>query len=92
MTPKTEAGKWNSGTLHFIIYTCAFPAVTWQNVSEGKRVKKKEESLFAHVPYKAHHSGTGPLLLTHPEGAVARRPTPDVNQCHGRVAPTGELT
>ncbi len=27
-----EAAKWNSAIIHFIIYTCAFPTVTCQNV------------------------------------------------------------
>ncbi len=26
--PETEAAKWNSAIIHFIIYTCAFPTVT----------------------------------------------------------------
>ena len=30
--PETEATKWNSAVINFIIYTCAFPAVTCQNV------------------------------------------------------------
>ena len=29
----TGATKWNSSIVHFIIYTCAFPTVTCQNVS-----------------------------------------------------------
>ncbi len=28
--PETEAAKWNSAVIHFIIYTCAYPAVTHQ--------------------------------------------------------------
>ncbi len=27
---ETEAAKWNSAIIHFIIYTCAFPTVTSQ--------------------------------------------------------------
>lgn len=30
--PETEAAKWNSAIVHFITYTCDFPAVTCQNV------------------------------------------------------------
>lgn len=28
---KARAAKWNSATIHFIIYTCDFPTVTSQN-------------------------------------------------------------
>ncbi len=28
--PETEAAKWNSAIIDFIIYACAFPTVTWQ--------------------------------------------------------------
>lgn len=31
--PETEVDKWNSVTIHFIIYTRAFPTVTCQTVS-----------------------------------------------------------
>ncbi len=34
--PETEAAKWNSAIIHFIIYTCAFLTVTCQNVSYKK--------------------------------------------------------
>ena len=30
--PETEAAKWNSAIVSFIIYTCAFPTVTCHNV------------------------------------------------------------
>ncbi len=30
--PETEAAKWNSAVIHFIIYTCDFPTVSCQNV------------------------------------------------------------
>ncbi len=30
--PKTEAAKWNSAIIHFIIYTCAFPTVPFQSI------------------------------------------------------------
>lgn len=81
MTPKTEARKWNSGILHFIIYTCAYPAVTWQNVSEGRGVKKDAESLFAHMPYKAQHSETFPLHLTIQREQLPGDTALDVSQC-----------
>ncbi len=34
--PETEAAKWNSAIIDFIIYTCAFLILTCQNVSRGK--------------------------------------------------------
>ncbi len=30
--PETEAAKWNSAIIHFIIYTCAFPTATHKNI------------------------------------------------------------
>ncbi len=33
---ETEAAKWNSANINFIIYACAFPAVTCQNIFSEK--------------------------------------------------------
>lgn len=29
INPKAEASKWNSAIIHLIIYTCAFPTMTY---------------------------------------------------------------
>ncbi len=41
--PETEAAKWNSAIIHFVIYTCVFPAVTCLNVFSDNDQK---EDLF----------------------------------------------
>ncbi len=38
--PETEAAKWNSAFIHFIIYTCAFPIEMCQNVFSVKGVQE----------------------------------------------------
>ncbi len=39
--PETEAAKWNSAIISFIIYTCDFPTVTSQNVFWEFKSEKK---------------------------------------------------
>lgn len=39
--PETKAGNWNSVIINFN-YTCTFPTVTCQNVSQERKKKKKK--------------------------------------------------
>lgn len=64
--PETEVDKWNSVTIHFIIYTRAFPTVTCQTVSCQTYTCSDRNVFFTLcvVLYVYHQQGSRNVLLS----------------------------